>query len=107
RGNGDALALANPLASDQSHLRPSLIPGLLDVLRFNRARQTGARRFFERGRVFRERDGVVTEYVSVAFVVLLQDDASRWKQREQADFFSARALAEDLLMLAGVRVEAA
>lgn len=107
RGNGDALALANPLASDQSHLRPSLIPGLLDVLRFNRARQTGARRFFERGRVFRERDGVVTEYVSVAFVVLLQDDASRWKQREQADFFSARALAEDLLTLAGVRVEAA
>ena len=106
RGNGDALALANPLTSDQSHLRPSLIPGLLDVLRFNRARQTGARRFFERGRIFRERDGVVTEYVSIAFVVLLAGDATRWKQRERADFFTARAMVEDLLVLAGVRVQA-
>ena len=107
RGNGEALALANPLASDQSHLRPSLIPGLLDVLRFNNARQTGARRFFERGRVFREQDGVVTEYVSVGFVVLLQSDAVRWKQREQADFFTARGLAEELLALADIRVQAA
>ena len=48
------LALDNPLQSDQSHLRPSLIPGLLDVLKLNAARGTGATRFFERGHVYRE-----------------------------------------------------
>jgi phenylalanyl-tRNA synthetase beta chain len=106
-GSGEALALANPLASDQSHLRPSLIPGLLDVLRFNNARQTGARRFFERGRVFREQDGAVTEYAAIGFVVLLQADSTRWKQREQADFYTARALVEELLALAEIRVQAA
>ena len=36
------LALDNPLQSDQSHLRASLLPGLLDVLKLNAARATGA-----------------------------------------------------------------
>ena len=101
-GAESALVLANPLQSDQSHLRPSLLPGLLDVLKLNFARQTGARRFFERGRTFRESGGRLCEVVSVAFVQVADPVTREWRSRESADFYTARAVGESLLGLAGV-----
>ncbi|MFP4070279.1 MAG: phenylalanine--tRNA ligase subunit beta, partial [Opitutales bacterium] len=103
---GDAgfrtLALDNPLQSDQSHLRASLIPGLLDVLRLNHARATGATRFFERGHVFREMNGELVELISVGFVIVADQVRRDWRQREVADFYTARTLCENILELAGV-----
>jgi phenylalanyl-tRNA synthetase beta chain len=49
---GAVVALANPLSSDMDVLRPSLIPGLMDVLRHNMARRNADVRLFEFGRVF-------------------------------------------------------
>ena len=95
------LALDNPLQSDQSHLRPSLIPGLLDVLKLNAARGTGATRFFERGHVYREVKGQMTELVSIGFVIVADQISREWRQREVADFFTARTLSENILELAG------
>lgn len=95
------LALDNPLQSDQSHLRPSLIPGLLDVLRLNRSRGTAATRFFERGHVYREVDGKLMELISVGFVIFAEPITREWRQRELADFYTARGLCENLLELAG------
>ncbi len=97
----DSLRLSNPLSSDQSHLRWSLIPGLLDVLRLNRHRKTGGTRFFERGRTFRELDGAVVEVVTLAFVILNADDERAWKMREPADFFTAKNLVLNLSRMAG------
>jgi len=102
---GDAshkvLALGNPLQSDQSHLRPSLIPGLLDVLKLNAARATGATRFFERGHVYREVKGEMVELVSVSFVIVADQISREWRQREVADFYTARTLAGEILEIAG------
>ena len=95
------LALDNPLQSDQSHLRPSLIPGLLDVLKLNNARGTGATRFFERGHVYREVQGEMVELISVSFVILADHVSREWRQREVADFYTARTLAGNILDLAG------
>lgn len=95
------LALDNPLQSDQSHLRASLIPGLLDVLRLNSARGTEATRFFERGHVYREVNGTMVELVSVGFVILADQITREWRQREVADFYTARNLCENILELAG------
>ena len=95
------LALDNPLQSDQSHLRPSLIPGLLDVLKLNAARGTGATRFFERGHVYREVKGQMIELVSIGFVIVADQISREWRQREVADFFTARTLSENILELAG------
>jgi phenylalanyl-tRNA synthetase beta chain len=95
------LALDNPLQSDQSHLRPSLIPGLLDVLKLNNARGTGATRFFERGHVYREVKGEMVELISVGFVILADQVSREWRQREVADFYTARTLAGNILDLAG------
>lgn len=99
----DDLSLANPLASDASHLRPSLIPGLLDCLRLNAARHNEVSRLFECGRVFREFDGTVYEVFSVGFVIL-QDGPASWKVVDKPDYFTSARIATDLLEEAGVLV---
>ena len=95
------LALGNPLQSDQSHLRPSLVPGLLDVLKLNAARSTGATRFFERGHVYREVNGQLVELISVGFVIVADTLTREWRQRELADFYTARTIAAEILEIAG------
>ena len=96
------LALKNPLQSDQSHLRASLIPGLLDVLKLNNARGTGALRFFEHGHVYREVRGEIVELISVCFVILSDQSSRKWRQREAVDFYTARTLGSNILELAGI-----
>lgn len=99
------LALANPLQSDQSHLRPSLIPGLLDVLTLNQARRTGATRFFERGHVYRAVQGALLELISVGFVILADPVRREWRRREPADFYTARTLSANILEIAGIAAD--
>ncbi|MBC2601972.1 phenylalanine--tRNA ligase subunit beta [Puniceicoccus vermicola] len=101
-----ALEMENPLSQDQSHLRPSLLSGLLDVIRFNRGRARKEFRFFECGRVFREEKGRVNECLSVAFAVCAAPEKTDWLAREPFDFFSARGLLEDLVGMAGLQWQA-
>lgn len=98
-----ALALANPLTSEQSHIRPSLLPGLLDALKLNLSAHNEPRRFFEIGSVFRpQRDGALRELVSVAFVVLAEPVARSWRSREKIDFYYAKKLCLDIAARAGI-----
>ncbi|MEM0965238.1 MAG: phenylalanine--tRNA ligase subunit beta [Verrucomicrobiota bacterium] len=101
-GNTDFLELENPLAKDQSHLRPSLLSGLLNVLRFNRGRSRKDFRFFECGRVFGGNSELMTESFSVAFVSCGPLRKSTWLERESFDFYHASRLLQDLCELAGV-----
>ena len=48
----DLVPLANPLSADLAVMRPSLLPGLIEVLSHNRARQQERVRLFELGRMF-------------------------------------------------------
>jgi phenylalanyl-tRNA synthetase beta chain len=104
--HADNLALANPLASDASHLRTSVLPGLLDCVALNQARLNEPRCLFETGRVFREQDGQVYEMVSVAFV-LLQDQPASWLGREKPDFYTTSHLILNLLAQAGISMDPA
>ncbi|MEY3001429.1 MAG: hypothetical protein RL648_1643 [Verrucomicrobiota bacterium] len=97
-GESRQLALANPLASDASHLRPNLIPGLLECLKLNRARHNEVSRLFECGRIFREHDGKIHEFFSVAFVVAVGNGD---KTGTNPDFPLAAGLVLDLLKLSG------
>lgn len=98
-----ALALANPLTSDQSHIRPSLLPGLLDAMKLNLAAHNEPRRFFEIGTVFRpQKDGSLREMVSVAFVALSEPVARTWRSREKIDFYFAKKLCLELAARAGI-----
>ncbi len=103
RSAADALALANPLTSELGHIRPSLIPGLLDALKLNLAAHNAPRRFFEIGRVFRPApDGALRELTAVSFVALAEPTTRTWLRRDPVDFFHAKKLALDLAALAGI-----
>ena len=98
----NALALSNPFVEDQSHLRPSLLIGLLESLRLNQARGVPAQRLFETGRVFLERNGEVQECVAVGFLIAEEETPPTWLKREPADFYTAKRLVESLANAAGV-----
>jgi phenylalanyl-tRNA synthetase beta chain len=49
------VAIANPLSEKMAVLRPSLLPGLLDALVYNKRREADEVRFFELGSVFHTR----------------------------------------------------
>lgn len=102
------ITLQNPLSRERSVLRPSLLPGLLEVLATNASRQTTDARVFEVGRVFmphREEDGDRPAHeelwVGVALTGLRQPRA--WHApRERVDLYDAKGMAELVLAAAGV-----
>ena len=51
-GGAEATRLENPISSEMSHLRPSLLPGLLRAAARNQARGAGAMALFECGTAF-------------------------------------------------------
>jgi phenylalanyl-tRNA synthetase beta chain len=51
-GNGEPLALANPLSEEAGYMRNSLAPGLLNMIGYNLNRGTSDVRLFEAGEVF-------------------------------------------------------
>ncbi len=99
----DSLAVANPLASDASHLRTSVIPGLLDCLQLNHARHNEARRLFEIGRVYREYCGAIYEMVSVGFV-LSTEPRMTWREEAVPDYYTTARIITDLLSAAGIEL---
>ncbi len=99
-----ALALANPFVEDQSHLRSSLVGGLLESLALNQARGVAASRLFETGRVFLERNGQLSECVAAAFVIAEETGERSWRPREAADFYTAKAQAAIIAAAAGIEL---
>jgi phenylalanyl-tRNA synthetase beta chain len=101
------LALANPFVEDQSHLRSTLLIGLLQSLKLNQSRGTGATRLCETGRVFIESNGQIYECAAAGFVEAQTKDAERqWLKRAPADFYTAKNRVQILGGLAGVDLTA-
>ncbi|HEY0946948.1 MAG TPA: phenylalanine--tRNA ligase subunit beta [Opitutaceae bacterium] len=99
------LALANPFLEDQSHLRATLIPGLLESLKLNQDRGVAATRLFETGRVFLERNGQTWECAAVGFVICDNEkERGTWLRRAPADFYTAKRLTEIVAAAAGVEL---
>ena len=101
-GGSAALALANPIASDLSDMRPSLLPGLIAAIGRNAARGNGAIGLFEVGQVFRgdgERDQRVAVAAVRAATATRAGGARHWSGATAAvDVFDAKA---DCLALLG------
>ena len=97
------LALRNPLTADQTHLRPSLLPGLARALQLNLSVSADPARLFEIGTVFRpQADGQVREFLAVAFVALAEPTRRSWRKREPLDLFNAKRIVADLAAQAGL-----
>jgi len=106
-GNADPVKLLNPIASQMSVMRSSLMGSLLQVLKFNLDRKAPRVRVFEVGRVFLRDAGVATtdstvngvhQPMRVAGLAWGDAQASRWDGKPQRiDFFDLKGDVEALL----------
>lgn len=106
-GNADPIKLLNPIASQMSVMRSSLVGSLLQVLKFNLDRKATQVRVFELGRVFL-RDAAVTttdstvkgihQPMRVAGLAWGDAEDGRWEGKaERVDFFDLKGDVEALL----------
>ena len=96
------LALANPFVEDQSHLRPTLITGLLESLKLNQSRGVAATHLCETGRIFIEHNGQNVECAAVGFIIAEPVAQRSWLKREPVDFYAAKHHVAALAAAAGV-----
>jgi phenylalanyl-tRNA synthetase beta chain len=106
-GNADPIKLLNPIASQMSVMRSSLIGSLLQVLKFNLDRRAPRVRVFELGRVFLRDGSVATtdstvkgihQPMRVAGLAWGDAEDARWEGKpRRADFFDVKGDVEALL----------
>ncbi len=105
----NSVALANPLTSELGVMRTSLLPGLVEAVRRNLARQQNRIRLFELGRVFHqaaEQGAAPIETRRIAGVICGSADAEQWAiKAADADFYDLKADVESLLKLSNVNAE--
>ncbi|MFO1262713.1 MAG: phenylalanine--tRNA ligase subunit beta [Rhodoferax sp.] len=106
-GNPNPIKLLNPIASQMSVMRSTLLGSLLQVLKFNQARKQARVRVFELGRVFlrdasvKSTDTTVEGFsqpMRVAGLASGGADALQWGRKEQSvDFYDVKGDVEALL----------
>ena len=100
--NQEALALGNPLTADHTHIRPSLLPGLVEVLAHNQRNLNSLNRVFEIGKVFRPGPRGNAELISIAWAQSLSNTQKNWKEENQSDFFDLKNSMERFLHATGM-----
>ncbi len=106
-GNADPIKLLNPIASQMSVMRSSLLGSLIAALKFNLDRKAQRVRLFELGRVFRKDASVLDSDTSVAGfdqpmrvagLAYGGVDSLQWGRVERdADFFDVKGDVQALL----------
>jgi phenylalanyl-tRNA synthetase beta chain len=116
-GNANPIKLLNPIASQMSVMRSTLLGSLLNVVKFNVDRKASRVRVFELGRVFHKDASVQNtdttvqgfdQPMHVAGMAFGSAAPLQWGTKEQAaDFFDVKADVEALLAPAVPQFEAA
>lgn len=100
-GGTEAVRVENPISSEMTHLRPDLLPGLLQAAARNQARGFADIALFELGPVFA--GGEPGEQQMAATAILVGDALGRHVQgaRRPVDLYDAKADAEAVLSAIG------
>ncbi len=108
---GRPVSLANPMSSEQSLLRTTLLGSLLDVAQRNRARGAETIRLFEAGAIYKPRqandpdaDGRPQEPHHLAALLSGPARPANWRDQNppQVDFFAAKGALSGLFSALGV-----
>ncbi len=102
QASSEELALSNPFVDDQSHLRPTLVLGMLESLKLNQSRGVPAAQLCETGRVFMEINGTVQECVGAAVVICHNPKDRSWLARPEPDFYTVKRHVEIIAAEAGI-----
>ena len=97
-GNGGAIPLKNPIASQMGVMRTTLWGGLLDCLRFNLNRKQPRVRLFELGRIFATTDAGFDQPLRLGGLAYGSVAPEQWGDAARAvDFFDAKGDLEGFL----------
>ena len=116
QADAGSVPLANPLSAELGVMRTSLLPGLVEALGHNLARQQSRVRLFELGKVFEGREpgteagtpapGAPLETLRIAAVVAGHAAAEHWDTPARTvDFHDLKGDLESLAACAGARLE--
>ncbi|MBT5716282.1 MAG: phenylalanine--tRNA ligase subunit beta [Opitutae bacterium] len=100
----DCIELSNPLTADHTHVRPSLLPGLLDALANNQKNLNQLSQVFETGRVFQPGPRGNVELVSVALASFPQTMDREWKKNENLNFFDIKRVIHRFFHATGINL---
>ncbi|MBN1526547.1 MAG: phenylalanine--tRNA ligase subunit beta [Candidatus Omnitrophica bacterium] len=102
-GTGDAVEIKNPLSNEQEVMRQTLIPGMLNAVRWNINRKNKDLKLFELGKVYIKRhDGGFNEHISLSIGLAGQASAGWLEGARQESFFDVKGIAESLLAELGI-----
>lgn len=96
--------IKNPITSEQSKMRTTLIPGLIRTIKCNVARGMVGLRIFEMGRVFHPRPGqrLPDERLLVAGALTGQNARALGRAEGPLDFYDAKGVVEILVARLGI-----
>ncbi len=100
-GGDEARKVANPISQDMTHMRPSLLPGLLQAAARNQARGFNELPLFEVGAVFHGGEPEEHEILVTGLRVGATGPKDVHGSRRPIDVFDARADAEAILAALG------
>ncbi len=105
-GGTDATMLANPISSEMSHMRPSLLPGLLQAAARNQARGQGNLALFEAGDAFYGGEPGEQKTLVTGILVGKTGPKDVHGASRDVDIFDAKADAEAILSAMGAPAKA-
>ncbi|WP_068302435.1 phenylalanine--tRNA ligase subunit beta [Pararhodobacter sp. CCB-MM2] len=100
-GGEDALKLENPISSEMTHMRPDLLPGLLQAAARNQARGFMDIALFELGPVFHGGEPGEQEIHATGLLIGANGPRDPHHARRNVDLFDAKADAEAVLAAIG------
>ncbi len=100
-GGGEAARLENPISSEMSHMRPDLLPGLLQAAARNQARGFGDLALFEVGPVFHGGEPGEQEVAVSGLLVGATGPKDVHGARRAVDLYDVKADAEAVLAALG------
>ena len=100
-GGDDAVMVGNPIASDMSHLRPDLLPGLLRAAARNQARGFTDMALFEVGQAFHGGEPGDQHMQATGLLIGASAPRDSFGSRRPVDLYDAKADAEAVLSAIG------
>ena len=96
----EKLVLPNPLSSDKSVIRTSLIPSLLNVYDYNKARKVKDIKIYEIAKTY---DKNRNEETKIAMLLSGNYITNTWQGNKEIDFFLVKGIVENLLHSIGLQ----
>ena len=100
--DAELIALQNPISTELSVMRPSILPGLIANLVYNLNRQRDRVRLFETGLVFERIERETVQTRALGGLLYGACRAQSWNSNKRTvDFFGAKGIVEQLLSSRG------